>query len=208
MLSVDMTSDVKGRKQLFYVRIRVFSFCLWKSRSQSNTMVDHAAIRGLAPTFRASVGCLPQSRDERTCRPRNAAEGATTPGLRLCRCTVETCCVTDRIVRDLLALPCAGDRCGHRPHEADPLPRHGHDHLVGMLPTRPQVAVPLTAPALGFPTDGWARFGVFLQAALERSAHFRWGPLRPGAVNENPTGLGLAGLGHGPLAAARATGVY
>src|SRR6266568_2571890 len=42
-----------------------------------------AAIRGLATTFLASVGCLPHARDERPCGPHNAAEGDTTPGLRL-----------------------------------------------------------------------------------------------------------------------------
>jgi hypothetical protein len=41
----------------------------------------------LGTTFLASVGCLPHSRDERTCRSPNAAEGYTTPGLRLCRWT-------------------------------------------------------------------------------------------------------------------------
>src|SRR4029450_1093652 len=35
-----------------------------KSRSQEETTVDPAALRGLAPTFRASVGCLPRSRHE------------------------------------------------------------------------------------------------------------------------------------------------
>jgi hypothetical protein len=49
------------------------------------TTVNHAAIRGLATTFLASVGCLPHSRDERTLRPLNAAEGDATPGLCLFR---------------------------------------------------------------------------------------------------------------------------
>ena len=80
-----MTSDVKSREQLFYVRIMFFPLLYRKSRSQEDTTVDHADIRGLAPTFLASVGCLPQSRDESTCRPHNAAEGSTTPGLRLFR---------------------------------------------------------------------------------------------------------------------------
>jgi hypothetical protein len=49
------------------------------------TTVDHADTRGLGTTLLASVGCLPHSRDENTCRPLNAAEGYTTPGLRLFR---------------------------------------------------------------------------------------------------------------------------
>jgi hypothetical protein len=47
------------------------------------TTVDHADIRGLITTLLASVGCLPHSRGESTFRPLNAAEGYTTPGLRL-----------------------------------------------------------------------------------------------------------------------------
>jgi hypothetical protein len=54
------------------------------------TTVDHADIRGLVTTFLASVGCLPHSRDERTLRPLNAAEGYTKPGLRLFRWTLGT----------------------------------------------------------------------------------------------------------------------
>ena len=83
--SVDMTSDVKGWEQLFLCLPHVFPFIYRKSRSQEDTTVDHADIRGLVTTFLASVGCLPHSRDERTLRPRNAAEGSTTPGLRLFR---------------------------------------------------------------------------------------------------------------------------
>ena len=67
-----------------------FSLVYWKSRSQEDTTVDHAALRGLATTFLAAVGGLPHARDERTCRPLNAAEGDTTPGRRLCRERVET----------------------------------------------------------------------------------------------------------------------
>src|SRR5262245_20458645 len=67
-----------------------FSLLYRKSQSQEETTVDHAAIRGLGTPFLASVGCRPHSRAERTCRPPHAAEGYTTPGLRLCRETLET----------------------------------------------------------------------------------------------------------------------
>jgi hypothetical protein len=85
MRSVDMTSDVKNGEQLVYVRIMFFPLLYRKSRSQEDPTVDPADIRGLAPTLRASVGCLPQSRDESTFRHHNAAEGSTKPGLRLFR---------------------------------------------------------------------------------------------------------------------------
>src|SRR5215510_4821793 len=67
-----------------------FSLLYRKSRSQEETTVDHAAIRGLGTPFLASVGCLSHARDASTCRPPNAAEGDPTPGLRLCRETVAT----------------------------------------------------------------------------------------------------------------------
>src|SRR5262249_5462258 len=59
-------------------------------RSQEETTVDPAAIRGLGTTFRASVGCLPRSRPEGFLQPLNAVEGCTTPGPRLCRWTTNT----------------------------------------------------------------------------------------------------------------------
>ena len=69
---------------------QIFPFIYRKSRIQEDTTVDHADIRGLVPTFLASVGCLPPSRDESTFRPLHAAEGSTTPGLRLFRERLET----------------------------------------------------------------------------------------------------------------------
>jgi hypothetical protein len=69
-----------------------------------------------------------------------------------------------RIVRDLLALQCDGDRFGNSPHEAYQLTRNGYDPLVGMFPTRNQLTVPFTEPDLGFPTDVLNGFGLFFQS--------------------------------------------
>jgi hypothetical protein len=49
------------------------------------TTVDHADIRGLAPTFLASVGHLPRSRPAGVLPPLHANEGWTTPGRRRLR---------------------------------------------------------------------------------------------------------------------------
>jgi hypothetical protein len=54
-----------------------------KSRSQYETTVDPAAIRGWGPTGRAAVGCRPGSRSEGLLPPLHAVEGSTTPGRRL-----------------------------------------------------------------------------------------------------------------------------
>jgi hypothetical protein len=58
-------------------------------RSQEETTVAPAAIRGLVTTFLASVGCLPRSRHEGMFQPLHAIEGYTTPGLRLIRWTAK-----------------------------------------------------------------------------------------------------------------------
>jgi hypothetical protein len=62
--SVAMTSNVKSGPQFFYVCMIFLSSVHRKSRSQSDPTVDPAAIRGLATTVLASVGCLPLSRLE------------------------------------------------------------------------------------------------------------------------------------------------
>src|SRR5712691_2176692 len=76
-------------RDFFSVCIIVFLLSR-QSRSQEDTTVAPAASRGLAPTFLASVGCLPHARDERPWRPLHAAAGDPTLGLRLCRERVET----------------------------------------------------------------------------------------------------------------------
>jgi hypothetical protein len=82
-----MTSKVKSGLPIFCIFFVRLSSGHRKSRSQEETTVDHAAIRGLAPTFRGSVGCLPLSRPEGLLQPLHALEGYTTSGLRLCRGT-------------------------------------------------------------------------------------------------------------------------
>jgi hypothetical protein len=64
----------------------------WQSRGQEETTVAPAAIRGLTPTFLASVGCRPHSRHEGFLQPLNAIAGGTKPGPRRCHCTGTTSC--------------------------------------------------------------------------------------------------------------------
>jgi hypothetical protein len=111
------------------------------------------------------------------------------------------------IVMRLFVLGCDGNLLGHGPHAPHQLTSHGHHDLVGVCPTGAQCAVPFTEPDLGLPAASLDRFGVFFESELERPAHLRWVPLRPGAFNEGATGLAMPGFGHGTLAAARATGV-
>ena len=82
-----MTSNVKRWLPIFLHVLPPIDSVHRKSRSQEETTVEPAAIRGLAPTFLASVGCLPRSGHEGLFQPLHAIEGDPTPGLRLLRCT-------------------------------------------------------------------------------------------------------------------------
>jgi hypothetical protein len=75
---------------IFLRRHLVFSRVHRQRRSQEETTGAPAALRGWAPPCRASVRGLPHARDEHTRWPRNAVEGYTAPGRRLCRSTRHT----------------------------------------------------------------------------------------------------------------------
>jgi hypothetical protein len=112
------------------------------------------------------------------------------------------------IVIRLLGFGCDGHLLSNGPHEPNQLTSHGHHDLVGVFPTGDQCAIPFTEPDLGLPADVLDRFGLFCESALEMPAHFRWVPLCPGACNQSATGMGMPSLGHGPLSAALARGVF
>ena len=80
-----MTSDVKSGLPIVWHFPHPLDGVHWKKRSQEETTGDPAARRGMAPTFRASVGCLPRSRHEGWWPPLNASAGSPTPGRRLVR---------------------------------------------------------------------------------------------------------------------------
>src|SRR5215510_2927445 len=82
---VDMTSNVKSWLLMFLHFLCPLVLRHRKRRSQEETTVDQADIRGLGTTLLASVGCLPRSRHEGVFQPLNAIEGYTKPGLRLIR---------------------------------------------------------------------------------------------------------------------------
>src|SRR5687768_11058404 len=87
MPSVAMTSNVKRWSQLFEVMMMLVSLVHRQRRSQSDPTVDPAAIRGLVTTVLAPSGaCLPRG-SSILYQPLHAAEGDTTPGRRLVRCT-------------------------------------------------------------------------------------------------------------------------
>jgi hypothetical protein len=103
-------------------------------------------------------------------KPQNAAEGDTTPGLRLCRCTLASC----RVDRFLSYVPSrAGvilgddrDLRGNGPHAAGQLTGNGYGHHLGVLPSCRQLPVTFTPSDLGLPTDVLDHFRLFFQSQL------------------------------------------
>jgi hypothetical protein len=174
-----MTSNVKGWEQ-FLTSAASFLPCVSrKSRSPYNTTGDHAALRGLAPTFPASGGCLPHARDERTGRTPHAAEGDTKPGLRLCREQLDTSPYVNTSA-PTLGLRWHGNLRGHGPHEADQFPSHGDDDLLGLFALSPQLTIPCAEPDLGLPADGLHRLGELLEPSLHLTTDVGRIPVRPG----------------------------
>src|SRR5262249_35161218 len=111
-----------------------------KSRGQSATTVDPADLRGLTPTFLASVGCLPRSRHEGFLPPLHAIEGCTQPGPRLFRCMGKTSC-NGLWACTGLGLWCQRDLLGHGPQKRPQCPGDGANHLGGVFPAGAQLAI-------------------------------------------------------------------
>jgi len=122
---------------MFFV---LLNFVHRKSRSQEETTVEPAAIRGLATTLRASVECLPRSRHEGLCPPLHAIEGCTKPGPRLFRWTGTTLC-NGFWAFNRLGLGYQRDLLGHSPHKSTQLPGDSDYHLVGIFPAGAQLPI-------------------------------------------------------------------
>src|SRR5215475_4858462 len=171
-------------------------------------MVDHADIRGLGTTLLASVGCLPQSRDERTLRPRNAVEGCTKPGLRLFRWTGEPGSTVAANQQPSLCLWGYSNVFRNSPHKGAQFPGNGDHDLIRIFAFGHQVAIAFTEPHLSLPADSLDRGGELFQAQLEMAADFGWIPVRPGPFDQGTTGMRIAGLGNTTLLPPRPTGIF
>ena len=51
-------------------------------------------------------------------------------------------------------------------------------------------------------------FGWLCESPLQRSAHLGWVALGPGAFDQGPSGMGVAGFGHRPLPAWLTGGIF
>jgi len=160
--------------------------------------VDPADIRGLVTTLLVSVGCLPHSRGEgRPGPPRNAFEGCTKPGPRLC----SESGVLDRRLRFDGYLP------GDGPHEGDQFPGDRRDGDIGVFTATDEPAVPLAEPKLGFPADLLDVLGQPLIPFLDVRRDLGRVAVGPGTLDERAPCTAVSGLGDRPLGAFRPGGV-
>ena len=163
--------------------------------------VDPADIRGWGTTFRASVGCLPLSRDESARRSLHAVEGDTTPGRRLFRCTLATCSMMGCVVlHGAMRRRCDGHLCGNGPQKAHQLTGNSHDDLLGLFASGHEAPGTVTEPHLRLPTDVLERFRELFQPQLQMVTHLGRIARGPGPCHESATGMGIARFGHGTLA--------
>jgi hypothetical protein len=86
----------------------------------------------LPPSLRPSGACLCRG-SRGLSQPLHAAEGDTTPGLRLCRCTVVNRRRSWLNPRSLVGVRCYGTLAGHGPPAASQRTGHGHGHAMGGL---------------------------------------------------------------------------
>ena len=93
----------------------------------------------------------------------------------------------------------ARHRPGDGPHEGGHFAGDGHHDLVGVLAPGHQPAVAFAEPHLRFPTDILDDFRELLQAQLQVTADLGRVAVRPGALDERPAGMRVAGLGDRPL---------
>jgi hypothetical protein len=101
-----------------------------------------------------------------------------------------------------------GNCLSKSPHKRDQLTGNGHAHRVGVFPSGDQTSIALAQPDLGLPADVLDGLGLSLESEGPMSPHLSWIPVRPGAFDQGATGMGVAGLGDGALAAALARGRF
>ena len=90
-LGVDMTSDVKGCQPTFLGLHVFFPRCIGRAgASTMRRVILLLSVGWVPPSVRPSGACLTLG-SRLLYQPPHAAEGSTTPGLRLLRCPLEPC---------------------------------------------------------------------------------------------------------------------
>ena len=152
---VAMTSNVKGRNNFLGLH-PFFTFAHEKRRSQEETTGDPAALRGLGPTFLASVGCLPRSRDEYSRRVSSRRRGLHRTGAASLLMPLGTpspwVSSKDGVSKTVFgSFQGDGNLRGNGPHEADRLPCDGHGHDIGVCALGSQASGAFPPSAGAFP---------------------------------------------------------
>jgi hypothetical protein len=166
-----------------------------------------AALRGVAPPCRASVGCLPQARGESPLQPRNAVEGDPTPGLRLFQGSEQPLQLQEQYASLSFSRRRDGHLLGHGPHKGTPFPGDSDHDLLGLVACGYALTIPCAAPHLGLPAAGLERGRELFQAQLEMPTDRGGLAGGPGAFHQGTTRLGSAGLGQAALLPAPSTGI-
>src|SRR5262250_3086084 len=99
----------------------------------------------------------------------------------------------------LIGLHCDRKLFGNSPHEARERTGNSYGDDVRMFASGHQVAVAFAQPALGFPANVLDNLGLFCEAQLQRSADLGGIAVGPGAFDERPPGMGIAGFGNRTL---------
>lgn len=89
-----------------------------------------------------------------------------------------------------------GDRhlLGDGPDKGRHFPRDRDDHLMNVFAAGHQASVALAESDLGLPADILERLGHFFQPQLQGATHLGRIAIGPRALDEDPAGLGVAGL--------------
>jgi hypothetical protein len=206
MPAVDMTAAVKSWLALWSDLFSPVYICHRRRRSQSETTVDPADIRGLVPpdvrpsgvglALGPRVSCRRFTPSRVTPhRSRASTDGRLKTFFSRCQAV------------DGLWLWSHGYLLGNGPHEGHQFPSDGHHDLMGMFSAGDESSIALAPPHLGLPTDSLDRFGELCQTALEMTADLGRIAVGPGAFNQRPAGMGIARLGNAALATTLTTGI-
>jgi hypothetical protein len=190
----------------------VFTFAHEKRRSQEETTVDPAALRGVGTPFLASVGCLPPSRDEYPRRVSERRRGLHRTGAASLLMHIGTpapgVAYKDGVAKTVLgSLQGDGNLLGHGPHEADERPCDGPGHAMGVFALGSQASGALTPSDVRLPTDVLHHLGLVCEAPWPLAAPLRGRARRPGAFDQGAAGMGMASFCHPSLWAPLARGI-
>jgi hypothetical protein len=107
----------------------------------------------------------------------------------------------------LLGVGCYRKLLGHGPHEGEQRTRHSQHHLVSVVACGQAVAVAFAQSHVGVPTEVLARVGGLFPSPVQMPTDCGGVARGPSPCDDGAPGVGVTGLGHGPLPAALATGV-